>query len=352
MKTIIEKVDSGNPQKYEDVFIKAASVIKNGGLVAFPTETVYGLGANALDPIAVKKIYAAKGRPSDNPLIVHISNVNELYDIVENISEKAEKIITAFWPGPITIIFRKRELIPMETSGGLLTVAVRFPENETARFFIEKCGVPIAAPSANSSGKPSPTKAEHVKFDLDSKIDMIIDGGGCKFGLESTIIDVSSEIPCLLRPGSVTKAMIEEVIGEINVDKAVLEKLNENERPKAPGMRYKHYSPKADVKIVKGNSVDVARKINAIVRENTIKGIKTGVIATKQTKDMYKCDNILIIGSLNNPEEIASNLFDVLRRCDSLEISQVFVEAFDEDGVGMAIMNRLKKAAGYNIINV
>ena len=352
MKTIIEKVDSENPQKYEAVFMKAASVIKNGGLVAFPTETVYGLGANALDPIAVKKIYTAKGRPSDNPLIVHISDVTELNGVVVDVSEKAEKIINAFWPGPITIIFKKRELIPMETSGGLSTVAVRFPENETARFFIKKCGVPIAAPSANSSGKPSPTKAEHVKFDLDSRIDMIIDGGACKFGLESTIIDVSSEIPCLLRPGSVTKDMIEGIIGEINVDKAVLEKLSENEKPKAPGMKYKHYSPKADVKIVKGNAVDVAEKINAIVRENMIKGIKTGVIATEQTRDMYKCDNILVIGSLNNPEEIASNLFDVLRKCDSFEVYQVFGEAFDEDCVGMAIMNRLKKSAGYNIINV
>jgi len=352
MKTIIEKVDFDNPKKDEKIFIKAASVIKNGGLVAFPTETVYGLGANALDPIAVKKIYAAKGRPSDNPLIVHISDVSELYDIVQETSVKSEKLINAFWPGPLTLIFKKRMLIPTETSGGLPTLAVRFPENKVAKFFIKKCGVPIAAPSANSSGKPSPTRAEHVKFDLDSKIDMIIDGGFCKFGLESTIIDVSSETPCLLRPGSVTKDMIEEVIGEINVDKAVLEKLDENERPKAPGMKYKHYSPYADVKIVKGNIDDVVKKINGIVKENIINDIKTGIIATEQTKNMYECDNILVIGSRTNPEEIASNLFEVLRRCDRLEISEVFVEAFDEDGVGMAVMNRLKKAAGYNIIYV
>lgn len=352
MNTIIEKVDSDNPENNDEVFVKAACIIKSGGLVAFPTETVYGLGANALDPIAVKKIYEAKGRPSDNPLIVHICEKKQLYEFVSDVSEKAEKLIEAFWPGPVTIIFKKKPLIPMETSGGLSTVAIRFPKNKAARYFIKKCGLPIAAPSANSSGKPSPTRASHVEFDLNSKIDMIIDGGHCEFGLESTIIDFSEDIPCLLRPGSVTKSMIEEVIGEITVDKAVLEKPAEGERPKAPGMKYTHYSPRANVTIVRGNAENVAREINRMTEKNNTRKIKTGVIASKQTKNLYACENVIVIGDRNNYKEIAANLFKVLRKCDYLEISEVYVEAFDENEVGKAIMNRLKKAAGYKIIDV
>ena len=352
MDTYIAKVNYNNPEVNDEVFVKAASIIQNGGLVAFPTETVYGLGANALDPIAVKKIYKAKGRPSDNPLIVHISEKDELYGLVDCVSEKAKKLINFFWPGPITMIFKKKDLIPMETSGGLSTVAIRFPKNKTARYFIKKCGTPIAAPSANSSGKPSPTRASHVKFDLNSKIDMIIDGGHSEFGLESTIIDVSGNIPCLLRPGSITKAMIEDVIGKIEVDKAVFGKLDVDERPKAPGMKYTHYSPCANVIIIRGNAENVIKKINYMTEKNSDKNMKIGVIATKQTKSMYICENIIVIGDRNNPNEIAANLFDVLRKCDYLEIEEVYIEAFYENDVGMAIMNRLKKAAGYNIIDV
>jgi len=352
MNTIIKKVDYINPENDEDIFLKAALIIKNGGLVAFPTETVYGLGANALDPVAVKKIYEAKGRPSDNPLIVHISEISQIYPLVKNISEKAEKLMKVFWPGPITMVFNKTDLIPAETSGGLSTVAIRFPENKTARYFIKKTGLPIAAPSANSSGKPSPTRANHVKLDLNSKIDMIIDGGYSEFGLESTIIDVSGENPCLLRPGSITKEMIEDTIGKISVDKAVSMKLENGEKPKAPGMKYTHYSPLANVTIISGEPKNVISKINSLINENIEKGSKVGVIATKQTKDKYICDNIIVIGDKNNLKEIASNLFMSLRRCDQLGLSQVYTEAFNETGIGMAIMNRLKKAAGYNIINV
>ena len=352
MNTIIKKVDFNNPEKNEDVFSEAAEIIKNGGLVAFPTETVYGLGANALDPIAVKKIYQAKGRPSDNPLIVHISEISELQKLVSEVSDKAKMLINTFWPGPITMIFKKTDLVPFETSGGLNTVAIRFPENKVAQYFIKKSGLPIAAPSANSSGKPSPTRASHVEFDLNSKIDMIIDGGSAEFGLESTIVDVSSDVPCLLRPGSITKAMIEDVIGEITVDKAVLDKLSEGEKPKAPGMKYTHYSPTANVTIVKGDIDNMINKINEIIKSDDFKNKKVGVIATEQTKDKYLCDNIIVIGYRNNSDEIASNLFKVLRKCDFLGFSDVYIEAFDENGVGMAIMNRLKKAAGYNIINV
>ncbi len=352
MKTLIETVDFENPQNSIDTIKKAALILKKGGLVAFPTETVYGLGANALNPTAVKKIYEAKGRPSDNPLIVHISDIYELESLVKEIPKSANKLIKAFWPGPLTIIFKKSDIIPFETSGGLDTIAVRFPENKVAQFLIREAGIPIAAPSANSSGKPSPTRASHVAFDLDSRIDMIIDGGHSEFGLESTIIDITSEVPCLLRPGSVTVTMIEDVIGKINIDNAVLFKLSENEKPKAPGMKYAHYSPAADVTIVNGTLNNIINSINKLAEKNTLKNIPTGIIATVQTKDKYKYGTVLVIGDRAKPETIASNLFKMLRKCDYLKLSQVYVEAFDEDEVGMAVMNRLKKAAGYNIINV
>lgn len=352
MNTLYRKVDENDLSKYSDVFKEASLILNNGGLVAFPTETVYGLGANALDPYAVKKIYKAKGRPSDNPLIVHISDVSELKSLTIEVSEKARKIINSFWPGPLTLIFKKSDIIPLETSGGLDTVAIRFPSHKVAKLLIKTSGIPIAAPSANSSGKPSPTHASHVSFDLNGKIDMIIDGGHCEFGLESTILDVSSDKPCLLRPGAITIKMIENIIGKIEVDKAVNEKLKETEKPKAPGMKYKHYSPLADITIVKGEINKTAEKIKSLAYESQINNIKTGIIATIQTKEMYNGFNVLVIGDRNQPKTIASNLFKILRKCDYLNISKVFIESFEEDEIGMAIMNRLKKAAGYNIINV
>lgn len=352
MNTIIEKFNLESKDKNTALINKAAEILNNGGLVAFPTETVYGLGANALNPIAVKKIYEAKGRPSDNPLIVHISDISELNQLTENISEKAYKLIEAFWPGPLTIILKKSNLIPKETSGGLDTVAIRFPSNTAAQLIIKAAGVPIAAPSANSSGKPSPTHASHVIFDLNGKIDMIIDGGHSVYGLESTIIDLSTDIPCLLRPGAITKSMIENVIGNINIDKAVIEKLGENEKPKAPGMKYKHYSPYADIKIISGNTDNTVLYINKMLTECQNNNIKAGVIASEQTKDKYKDCTVLVIGDRNKPETIAANLFKMLRKCDFLSLDVVYIESFDESEIGMAIMNRLKKAAGYNIINV
>jgi len=352
LKTIIEKVDFEQPIKSIEVIEKAAGILNKGGLVAFPTETVYGLGANAFDKSAVKKIYQAKGRPSDNPLIVHISNISQLKPLVKDIPLKAQKLINAFWPGPLTIIFKKSELIPYETSGGLETVAIRFPANKTAQLLIEKSKIPIAAPSANSSGKPSPTHASHVIFDLDGKIDMIINGGHCIYGLESTILDVSENTACLLRPGSITKNMIEEVIGNIEIDKVIMHKLDDKEKPKAPGMKYTHYSPNANIEIVNGEISNVVNKINELVLQKIKSNITVGVIATEQTKNLYNCDNILIIGDRNKPETIAANLFKILRKCDYLNIAQVYVEAFEDNEIGLAIMNRLKKAAGYNIINV
>ncbi len=354
MKTLFKKIDSQNPALDYKVFELAAHIIQNGGLVAFPTETVYGLGADALNPEAVKKIYEAKGRPSDNPLIIHISDLEELPPLVESISDKAESIIKNFWPGPLTIIFKKSKLIPKETSGGLNTVAVRFPQNKAAQFLIKASKRPIAAPSANSSGKPSPTRASHVLYDLDGKIDMIIDGGGCDFGLESTIIDLSGNTACLLRPGSVTLNMLKSVLGDIEIDKAVLGKLENNEIPKAPGMKYTHYSPNADVVIVKGELDKTIKKITELCINDTAENKKVCIIATEQTSNMYSNLNaeIFVVGNRLKPETIAANLFKTLRKCDFYCMDKVYVEAFDEVEIGFAVMNRLKKAAGYNIINV
>ena len=352
MNTIIAKVDGENPQLNSDVIAKAAEIIKNGGLVAFPTETVYGLGGNALDSEAAKKIYAAKGRPSDNPLIAHISDISELDGLVKNISPKAKQLMDAFWPGPLTLVFEKRDVVPMETTGGLETVAVRYPENKVAKAFIKECGVPIAAPSANTSGKPSPTRASHVEFDMQGRIDMIIDGGSCEFGLESTIVDTTSEPPCLLRPGAVTLGMMQEIVGKMTVDKAVVSMLKEGEKPKAPGMKYTHYSPKADITIVKGSLDRVERYILEKADEGKADGHNVGIIATVQTEKSYGKHNVLIIGDRQKPETIAANLFKMLRKCDYLGFDKVYIEYFDEDELGMAIMNRLKKAAGYDIVNV
>ncbi len=349
MKTLIFKVNSDNIDN--NVIGKAAEIIKSGGLVAFPTETVYGLGGDGLNPSAAMKIYSAKGRPSDNPLILHISHISQLKALVREIPKKAVMLADEFWPGPLTMIFNKSDIVPSETSGGLSTVAVRFPENKVAQALISASGTPIAAPSANTSGRPSPTRASHVEFDLNGKIDMIIDGGACEFGLESTIVDVTGDVPCLLRPGSITLEILREVLGKVDVDKAVLTKLDAGELPKAPGMKYTHYSPSADVVIVRGNRDKMVDKINELIA-GTDSSLKIGVIATEENKHKYKNCEVLVIGSIREPQTIAANLFKMLRKCDYHKIDKVFAEGLCEDELGLAIMNRLKKAAGYCIIEV
>lgn len=349
MKTLICKVDPDNIDN--NVIGKAAEIIKSGGLVAFPTETVYGLGGDGLNPSASMKIYAAKGRPSDNPLILHISHISQLKELVKEIPPVAEKLAGEFWPGPLTMIFKKSDIVPKETSGGLDTVAIRFPEDKIAQAFISACGTPIAAPSANTSGRPSPTRASHVEFDLSGRIDMIIDGGACEFGLESTIVDVTGDVPCLLRPGSITLEMLRETLGRVDVDKAVVTKLESGEAPKAPGMKYTHYSPSADVVIVRGDRDKMVHKINELVSQ-TDSSYKIGVIATEENKDKYENCEVLVIGSIKEPATIAANLFKMLRKCDYHKIDKVFAEGLCEDELGLAIMNRLKKAAGYCIIDV
>ena len=346
MNTEIVKLDAANID--ETAIEKAAEIIKNGGLVAFPTETVYGLGANALDAEASKKIYEAKGRPSDNPLIAHIASLDTLDEIVEDVSDVAKKLIDKFWPGPMTLIFKKKDLVPDSTTGGLKTLAVRFPENEIAKALIEKSGVPIAAPSANTSGKPSPTKGEHVIEDLDGKVDMILDGGVVGLGLESTIIDVTDK-PTILRPGFITQEMLEQVIEEVELDKTILEKPTEDFAPKAPGMKYRHYAPKTELVIVRGSAENVAQKI----REEA-KNKKTAIITVDQHKDLYEELDAKVVswGDLENMDEIAHKIFDALRRVDEWGVDIIYCEAFEEEGLGLAVMNRLTKAAGYQVIDV
>lgn len=331
---------------------EAAQIIRNGGIVAFPTETVYGLGANALDQESVKKIYLAKGRPSDNPLIVHISSIEELYPLVESIKLKAKILMDLFWPGPLTLIFPKSKIIPDSITAGLSTVAVRMPDNKIARELIKYSGVPIAAPSANISGSPSPTKAEHVIKDLNGKIDMILDGGSVRVGLESTVLDVTRDTPVILRPGGITKEMLEKTIGEVLIDSAIISEKEFVDTPMAPGMKYKHYSPKAKLVIVEGEINKVIEKINSLAKENKEQKLKVGIMATEQTRENYQADLILSVGDRDKAETIAAKLFDTLRAFDEAGIDIIFSESFSYEEIGFAIMNRLKKAAGYNILRV
>lgn len=346
MKTIISNIQIENINIEE--IKKHAKLLKEGKTVIFPTETVYGLGANALDQDAVKKIYEAKGRPSDNPLIVHIYEKNEIYDLAREVSEKAEVVMNKFWPGPITIILKKKGIVPDRTSGGLDTVAIRMPSHKIAREIIKQAGIPIAAPSANISGRPSPTKAKHVKDEMDGRVDGMILGGDSNFGLESTVLDMTSDIPMILRPGSVTKEDLEKVIGQVTVDPSI-EKKEDNIKAKAPGMKYTHYSPDADVYIVSGKDDNVIQKINELSKINSEKGLKTGVMCFNKNIHKYDCEAVGLGDSL---EEVGSNLFGVLREMDEMNIDIVYSEEFPCEGIGQAIMNRLNKSAGYKIIKV
>ena len=346
MKTKISNIDINDIDTEQ--IKEQAEILREGKTVIFPTETVYGLGANALDEEAVVKIYEAKGRPSDNPLIVHIYQKEEIYDLAKNINENAHKIMDEFWPGPITVILNKKEVVPYRTSGGLETVAIRMPSHKIARQLIKEAGIPIAAPSANISGRPSPTKAEHVHEEMDGRVSGMILGGNSDFGLESTVVDLTQEIPMILRPGSITKEQLEGIVGKVNVDPALLRK-EDNKIAKAPGMKYKHYAPNADVYIVSGENKDVIERINELVAINNNKGLKTGVMCLDQNKNEYNGTVITLGSSL---EEVGMNLFDVLRIMDKNQVDIVYSEEFTNEGIGQAIMNRLLKSSGYKIIKV
>ncbi|MEG1311695.1 MAG: L-threonylcarbamoyladenylate synthase [Romboutsia sp.] len=344
MKTTISSIDIDNIDIEE--LKKQAKLLSEGKTVIFPTETVYGLGANALDENAVKKIYEAKGRPSDNPLIVHIYEKCEVYNLAKDINEKAEIVMNEFWPGPITIILNKKDIVPKTTSGGLDTVAIRMPSHKIAREIIKQAKTPIAAPSANISGRPSPTKAKHVYEEMNGRVSGIVLGGDSNFGLESTVLDLTGKIPMILRPGSITKEELEKVIGQVIIDPSLAKK-EDNKKAKAPGMKYTHYSPDADVYIVSGNEREVIEKINELVKVNYSKKLKTGVMCLNKNKEKY-IGEVITLGS--TLEEVGSNLFDALREMDKKSVDIIYSEEFPMIGVGQAIMNRLLKSAGYRTI--
>lgn len=330
---------------------EAGQLLLSGELVAFPTETVYGLGGYALDAAASRKIYAAKGRPSDNPLIVHIADWDSLDLIAENVPKSAEKLAKVYWPGPLTMIFKKTAKVPYETTGGLDSVAVRMPKDPIALELIRAGGGYVAAPSANTSGRPSPTQAKHVAEDLNGKIAMILDGGTVGIGLESTIVDFTEAVPTILRPGAINFQMLEEVLGQVRMDPG-LEYEDMHIRPKAPGMRYQHYAPKAPLTIVEGDVDKVTAAINQMTDKDMEYGKKVGILCTDETMRQYGAGIIKPIGSRLDEESIARHLYSILREFDEEAVDCIYSEAFATPKLGRAIMNRLLKAAGHRVINV
>ena len=330
---------------------EAGTIIRNGGTVAFPTETVYGLGANALDEEAVKKIFIAKGRPQDNPLIVHVCS-KDISELVKEVPEIAQRMIDKFWPGPLTIILEKNDIIPNITSANLNTVGIRMPSSEIALKLIELSKRPIAAPSANISGRPSPTEVERCVEDLSGKVNYIIGGESSDIGVESTIIDCTVNPPLVLRPGGITLEMLKEIDSNIEIDSALKSKPTEEFKPKAPGMKYRHYAPKAHLKIIKGKNEKTIEIINEILENYIEKGKDVAILTTDENLNKFNKGKIISLGRGNKLSEIAKNLFETLRKCDDLGVQHILCQGFEEKGVGLAIMNRLNKAAGYDILEV
>jgi L-threonylcarbamoyladenylate synthase len=346
MNTKIWKVDKyvdnleNNPQ-----VVDAAHFLQENEVVALPTETVYGLGGNAKSDVAVEKIFAAKGRPSDNPLIIHIADKKQINAFVTEIPVNAETLMEKFWPGPLTIIFKKKEAVLSEkATAGLDTVAVRMPDHPVALALLKKCGLPIAAPSANSSGKPSPTNAQHVIDDLNGKIAGVLDGGSTGVGVESTVVDCTEGIPVILRPGGVTKEMLEAVVGEVHLDVALSD---ETSKPKAPGMKYQHYAPNAPLYLVDGSH----SFLQSLIEEKQKEGLRVGVLATEESARGYQSDVVIACGKRDELESVATALYETLRNFNREKVDIIFSEMFPNTGVGHAIMNRLQKAAGNKIIN-
>ncbi|WP_455257593.1 L-threonylcarbamoyladenylate synthase [Peptoniphilus asaccharolyticus] len=332
----------------KDQLEEIKSVFDSGGLVVFPTETVYGLGADGLNPEALKKVYQAKNRPGDNPLILHIAEISQLDGIVENISEDAKNMMEMFWPGPLTLIMNRTENVPDETTAGLETVAVRMPSHEVARAILSYCKKPIAAPSANISGKPSTTSFQRVFEDLNGKVEVIVDGGKATVGIESTVVDTTVNPPLILRPGKVTKEDLQVVVPNIGIDESIISK-DESIVPKSPGQKYKHYAPKAEAYCFVGNLDNVVKEINKRITEQ--KNKKIAVLATDETVEGYEGAHFLAsLGSRENLEEIASNLFEDLRKCDDEKVDIIYVEGFELRGLGVSIMNRLLKACSGRVV--
>lgn len=338
--------DVNNDIKY---IKEAAEIIKAGGVVAFPTETVYGLGADGLNSNAVAKIFEAKGRPQDNPLIIHVAS-KDVSRYVTEVPQVAKELMDKFWPGPMTIILNKKEIVPKKTSANLDSIGIRMPNNEIALKLIELSETAIAAPSANISGRPSPTDVQRCIEDLDGRINYIIGGEKSNVGVESTIIDCTVEPPVVLRPGGITLEMLKEVREDIELDKGLMEKPSEDFKPKAPGMKYRHYAPKAKVTIVSGENEAMVNKINEMIDNSIMQGKTVGILASDENKNRYIGGAVKVIGSISDLSQVAHNLFEFLRSFDDDGVDVIIAEAFKEEGIGIAIMNRLKKAAGYDII--
>ena len=349
MKTRHIRIEEQNTD--QELIRQAGDILRSGGLVAVPTETVYGLGGDALNPASSARIYQAKGRPSDNPLIVHIADMEALDAIVREIPAEARALAEAFWPGPLTMILPKADIVPRETTGGLETVAVRMPAHRTARELIRAAGGYVAAPSANRSGRPSPTLAKYVAQDLDGRIEMIIDGGGVEIGLESTIVDLTSDKPTILRPGYITRQMLERVLSYVEEDSTLM-RCDTGQAPKAPGMKYRHYAPAGELTIVDGDREHTVRYINEELARAGQRHKRTAVIAADETVDLYRADIRKSVGSRGHEETVARELYRVLRELDDEEAEVIFAEAFDGDGIGRAVMNRLLKASGYHTVQV
>ncbi len=335
------RVDPENPDKIE--IEKAARVLKDGGLVAFPTETVYGLGANATDAAAVSRIFAAKGRPADNPVIVHVSSRQQVFGLAE-VSAMAQKLMEAFWPGPLTLILPAKETVPSQVTAGLATVAVRMPRHRVALALIEAAGVPVAAPSANLSGRPSPTTAEHVLADLNGKIEVVLDGGPTGVGVESTVLDLTSPVPAVLRPGGVTPDEIRSITGQVKVGRAARGFWG-GERPRSPGLKYTHYAPRAPLVLVEGHPERVVAKINELAAQERSLGKKVGILAVSGRALYSGAAEVVEAGRREEPATVAAGLYAALRRLDELGVSIILAEGIDEGGMGLAVMNRLRRAA-------
>ena len=350
-KTLMLKV---NPQKPEKQKLQiAANFIKKGGLVAFPTETVYGLGADALNPKAVLALFEAKKRPLDNPPIVHVENARDIYRLAKTVPGKAECLMEKFWPGPLTLVLERSELVPDVTVAGLDTIAVRMPKHNVALALIKQSGCPIAAPSANLAGKPSPTTAEHVFDDLKGRNDAILDGGPTLIGVESTVLDLTAKPPQILRPGGTSFEALRQFLGDLRLHPLVLaEKELAVSEARSPGMRHTHYAPNAKLILVEGSLENVVEKVKESIESCRIKGSKVGVLATDETASRYKADVVKSLGSRFNLAIIAQNLFSLLREFDAEGIDVIVAEGVPAEGLGLAVMNRLRRASGYNIVKV
>jgi L-threonylcarbamoyladenylate synthase len=348
-QTLLIKVNPENPSSVK--IQTAAKIIQNGGLVAFPTETVYGLGADALNADAVLALFAAKKRPLDNPPIVHVASPVEVARLVQEVPMKAELLMEKFWPGPLTLVFKHSAIVPNVTTAGLDTVAIRMPKHKVALALIRSSGCPIAAPSANLAGKPSPTTAQHVFEDLNGRVDAIIDGGATNIGVESTVVDVTVTPPIVLRPGGTTFEALKRVLGDVKLHAFVeAEKELPLEKIRSPGMKHRHYAPKADVLLIEGHVSAVTTKIQELADSYRLKGKKVGVLATDETQAAYKVDVVCSLGSRFNLPSIAQNLFRLLREIDAQNVDVILAEGIPSEEIGLAVMNRLRKASGYHII--